>query len=47
MSQGYRRLINIKRRWFRAQYPHHMFIVEELDNSNIIHAFNWFGEEVT
>ena len=40
-----RRFISTKRRWFRAQYPHHRFITEELDNANSIHAFNWFEEE--
>ena len=33
-----------KRRWFRAQYPHHRFIVEELGNANSTHAFNRFEE---
>ena len=37
--------ISTKRRWFRAQYPHHRFIIEELDNANRIHAFNRFEEE--
>ena len=27
-------IISTKRRWFRAQYPHHRFIIEELDNAN-------------
>ena len=36
------RFINTKRRWFKAQYPHHRFIIEELDNTNSIHAFNRF-----
>ena len=40
-----RQHINTKRRWFKAQYPHHRFIIEELDNTNIIHAFNRFEEE--
>ena len=39
-----RRFISTKRRWFRAQYPHHRLIVEELDNANSIHAFNRFEE---
>ena len=26
------------KRWFRAQYPHHKLIVEELDTVNIIHV---------
>ena len=34
-----------KRRWFRAQYQHHKFKVEELDNANRVHAFNQFEEE--
>ena len=40
-----RRFITTKRRWFRAQYPHHRFILEDLDNANSIHAFNQFEEE--
>ena len=40
-----RRLISTKRRWFTAQYPHHRFIIGELDNANRIHAFNRFEEE--
>ena len=40
-----RRFITTKRRWFRAQYPHHMFMIEEMDNANSIHAFNRFEEE--
>ena len=39
------RFINTKRRWFKAQYPHHRFIMEELDNANSIHAFNRFEEK--
>ena len=39
------RFINTKRRWFRAQYPHHRFILEEVDNANSIHAFNRLEEE--
>ena len=35
-----RRFISTKRRWFKAQYPHHRYIMEELDNRNSIHAFN-------
>ena len=31
-----------KRRWFRAQYLHNRFIIEELGNANSIHAFNQF-----
>ena len=37
--------ISTKRRWFRSQYPHHRFIVVELDNAKSIHAFNRFEEE--
>ena len=37
-----RRFINTKKRWFKAQYLHHRFIIEELDNANSIHAFNRF-----
>ena len=40
-----RRLINIKKRWFKAQYPNHRFIMDELDNPNGIHAFNKFEKE--
>ena len=40
-----RRFISTKRRWFKAQNPHHRFIMEELDNMNSIHAFNRFKEE--
>ena len=40
-----RRFINTKRRWFKAQYPHHRFIMEELDRGNSIHAFNRFEEK--
>ena len=40
-----RRLINTKRQWFKAQYPHHRFMIEELDNTNNIHAFNRFEEK--
>ena len=35
----------MKRRWFSAQYWHHRFIIEEMDNANSIHAFNRFEEE--
>ena len=45
IARTQRRFITTKRRWFRAQYPHHRFIIEELDNANSIHAFNWFEEE--
>ena len=34
-----------KKKWFRAQYPNHHFIVGELDNPNSIHAFNRFEEQ--
>ena len=37
--------IKTKRRWFKAQYPHHRFIIEELDNANSTHAFNRFEEK--
>ena len=40
-----RRIIGTKIRWFKAQYPNHRFIMEELDNANGIHAFNRFEEE--
>ena len=40
-----RRFITTKRRWFKAQYPHHRFIIEELDNMNSVHAFNRFEEK--
>ena len=40
-----RRFISTKKRWFKAQYPHHGFIMDELDNPNGIHAFNRFEEE--
>ena len=40
-----RRFINTKRQWFKTQYPHHRFIMEELDNANRIHAFNRFEEQ--
>ena len=40
-----RRFINTNRRCFKAQYPHHRFIIEELDNANSVHTFNRFEEE--
>ena len=40
-----RRFIGTKIRWFKAQYPHHRFIMEELDNANGNHAFNRFEEK--
>ena len=39
------RFITTKRRWFKAQYPHHRPIIQELDNVNSIHAFNRFEEK--
>ena len=39
-----RRFITTKQ-WFRAQYPPHGFIVEELDKANGIDAFSRFKEE--
>ena len=36
------RFLNTKKRWFKAQYLHHRFIIEELDNANSIYAFNRF-----
>ena len=39
-----RRFINIKR-WFKAQYPNHSPVMEELDNANGVHSFNRFEEE--
>ena len=40
-----RRFVNTKKRWFKAQYPNHNPVMEELDNANVIHAFNRFEEE--
>ena len=40
-----RRFINTKKQWFKAQYPNHRFIMDELDNPNGIHAFNRFEEK--
>ena len=40
-----RRFIGTKKLWFKAQYPHHRFIMEERDNANGIHAFNRFQEK--
>ena len=45
MARIQRRFINTKRRWFKAQYPRQRFIMEQLDNSNSIHAFNRFEEK--
>ena len=39
-----RQFINTKIRWFKAQYPHHRFIMKELDNANGVHAFNRLEE---
>ena len=40
-----RRFITTKKRWFKAQYLHHRFIKEELDDANSIHTFNRFEEK--
>ena len=40
-----RRFIDTKIRWFKAQYPHHRFIIKEWDNANGVHAFNRFEEK--
>ena len=40
-----RRFINTQKRWFKTQYTHHRFIIEELDHANSIHAFNRFEEK--
>ena len=40
-----RRFINTKKLWFKAQYPHHRFTIEELDNAYNVHAFNRFEGE--
>ena len=40
-----RQFINTKKRWFKARYPHHRFIMEEPDNANSIHVFNRFEEK--
>ena len=40
-----RSLITTKKRWFKAQYPHHRFIIEEVDNANSIHPFNTLDEK--
>ena len=45
VSRIQRRFFNIKKRWFKAQYPNHSPVMEELDNANGIHAFNRFDEE--
>ena len=33
------------KRWFKAQYPNHRFIMDELDDPNGIHVFKKFEEE--
>ena len=40
-----RRFISTKEQSFKAQYPHHRFIIEELGNANSIHAFNRFEKK--
>ena len=40
-----RRFITTKKRWLKAQYPHHRFIIEEQDNANSVHAFNRFEKK--
>ena len=40
-----RRVIGTKIRWFKVQYPHHKFIMEELNNENGVNAFNRFEEK--
>ena len=40
-----RSLITTKKRWFKAQYPHHRFIIEEVDNANSIHPFTTLDEK--
>ena len=37
--------ITTKKRWFKAQYPHHRFIIEEVDSANSIHPFNTLDEK--
>ena len=39
-----RRKKYVRLRWLDRHFPHHEVIVE-IDNSNSIHAFNWFEEE--
>ena len=34
-----------KKPWLKEKYPHHRFIMEELDNANSTHGFNRFEEE--
>ena len=45
VSRIQRRFFNTKKRWFKAQYPNHSPVMEELNNANGIHAFNRFEEE--
>ena len=45
VSRIQRRFFNTKKRWFKAQYPNHSPVMEELDNANGIHAFNRFEEK--
>ena len=40
-----RQFFSTKRRWFKAQYLHHRFVIEELDNPNSIQPFNRFEEK--
>ena len=40
-----RRFITTKKRWFKAEYPNHRFIMKERDNPNSIHVFNRFEEK--
>ena len=40
-----RRFFITRTRWSKPQYPHHRFIIEELDNANSIHAFNRFEKK--
>ena len=40
-----RQFIKTKKRWFKAQYPHHKFIMKERDKENGIRAFNRFEEK--
>ena len=40
-----RQFINTKKPWFKARYPHHRLIMEELDNAISIYAFNRFEEK--
>ena len=40
-----RRFINTKKRWFKAQYPNHRFVMDELGNPSSIHTFNRLEEK--